>query len=660
MALVSCSFEEPQLPQFETEWLIPLGVEQYTVAELLEDQDGLHIGDDGSLSLRHEGEIDEVTVGDVLDVDVDGHTVDTQLGTFDLAAADPTTIDFTLSDLYPAASGLDGMSMPVPPFQFDLTSPPQDVPQVGSATIASGGLDVRVDNGLPVPVGGTNPPEAILLELRDPAGGVFASTSLDQAIPAGGSTTQFVDLAGTTLPGSVEVHITGGSPGSGGSAVTIDADAQLAITVTPVDLVASSATAEVGPQSFSQSTSLDLPASPQVVRGTIGEGTLALDFQNTLSIPVDVDVTIDAFLDATDAPLVLQVALPAGTSTSRNVDLTQYRLDFDGRPGTEIDVDATVSSPGSGGQEVVLDSGANVRASIAPFTLGFSEVTGILDPEVIDLPSSASSLDLPEELDHIQLAAAELRFSVVTSVGMPSSVDVHLDGTNESGNTVGLDLAFAVPAAPSGETLVHEVIFDGTNSGLLDFLNNLPVDITMSGQANVGDGTTAGTVATDDAVSATYRIDAPMAVSIAEQDIELDPVALELDEELRDQLEDRLIEATLETTVTSTLPIEVSAWIGLDQFEGGVFANPDLLLGPVEVPASVAPRGDPDFAAGEATSQLAVERSQVPALTQPTLYQGVRLHLPGTSGAVVSLRADDVVTVTGFLRARIQIGEDDQ
>jgi len=66
------------------------------------------------------------------------------------------------------------------------------------------------------------------------------------------------------------------------------------------------------------------------------------------------------------------------------------------------------------------------------------------------------------------------------------------------------------------------------------------------------------------------------------------------------------------------------------------------------------------FAAGEATSQLAVQREQVPVLTRETLYQGVRLHLPGTDGAVVSLRSDDQVTVTGFLRARIHIGEDNR
>ena len=67
------------------------------------------------------------------------------------------------------------------------------------------------------------------------------------------------DMSGVVLPGELAVRLTGGSHGSGGDLVPVDASAALGVDVAFDQLVVSQAEAVIGAQQASSSFDIDLP-----------------------------------------------------------------------------------------------------------------------------------------------------------------------------------------------------------------------------------------------------------------------------------------------------------------------------------------------------------------------------------------------------------------
>lgn len=652
-----CTIEEPTLPTYETEWLIPLGEYDETVAEIIEDEPDFVVGADGSISLTASGEIDGVAVGEELDVEVDGFGFDAAIGNVSLGASDPIGFDHRLGDLYPDAETADGMTLPVPPFTFDLASDPQDIPGFRSATLASGGLRVRVANGLPVPVGGTAPPEQLEIALIDPdTGADVLAFAVDAAIGSGSEYERIFDLSGQTLPDSVNVTLVGGSPGST-TPVTIDADARLAVEVTTLPLEVASAEASFGEQSFRDTTAVDMPDSVRIRSAEVGAGQLSFRVRNDL--PLDAVATIDISAFVTPAGVPLQIVLPlnAESSETRTIDLTDYTLAFDGGPGEDLHVVADVNVPGTDGAYVEISSSDVIRVTVDPISLSFRSVTGIVDPITIDLESESTELDIPDDLDDLQLQRAELALGFTTSLGMPIAIRLHLEGTNAQGEMVPLDADIDLPAVSGTEPEVVNVVLDEQNSDVVAFLNNLPETVVFAGTASVGDGVSEGTVAASDSVAARWAIQAPMTVALLAQEINGDATELDLDEDTRRNLDERLLGLTLEADVTSTLPIEAVAYIGIASDSTSTHTSPELELGPITIPAAGPARADGGRDGVVSKTVVEVAEKDVPVITRPFAWQGVRLVLPGTDGEFVTLRSTDEVRVRGFLRARILMGD---
>ena len=657
LAASACSIEEPKLPTVETELVIPLGTLHYELAELVEGEDSFITGDDDILALQLAGDLDSVAVGDGLDVSVGGASVDAVLDGIELAAGSPATFAFALVQLYPPAQQAGGMDLPVPAFTFAAASPSRDLPGFTQATIRSGGLHVRLANGLPVPLGGATPPDQIQLRLLDPGSGiVLTQLQVPLPLPPAGTATYTLDLAGAVAGDSLRVELAGGSPGSAGAAVPIDPAAMLSVEVTCDALEVESAVAPIPAQTFEDTLTVGLPDSIQVIQGTLARGTLQVDLASDLPLPVATRLLVPALRTAAGSPLQLDVPLAARGSGTASADLAGCTLDFGGALGERLDVVAQASTEGSAGVDVAIQSGARVHAELLPLTLTFASVTGIVDPQGVVLDPTHVDVDMPGELDQLELENAELCIDVHTQVQMPATVDLHLEGTSDAGSMVPLDLSFELPP-PEGAGLADRTFrFDRDNSQLLPFLNNLPVRLELGGHAGVGDGLSPGTITAGDALWASWRIEAPLSVALQPQEVTIDARLLDLSEDLRRQIRERVVAVSLSATVQSTLPVGARVWIGLDADSTRVYTQPRIRLGPVQLPAA-AGKGSQRLAA-VAVSELLLATDDIPVIADQQLLQGVTVELPGTDGSFVVLRATDRIDVRGMLRARLKLAED--
>ncbi|MCP4572696.1 MAG: hypothetical protein GY838_10130 [bacterium] len=657
LALSGCDIAEPKLPTFETRFALPIGEERLDVLDAVDDEEYLVSLQDGLLGFQVEGDPDTVALDFDLAADIDARVLTSDLGDFslDLASVDP--FDFVLGDLYPAAWALNGMSVPVPAFIFGVQSPPENLAGVNSVTISSGTVTVRLDNGLPVPVSGTTAPEAIQLRLQDASGGgTILTLDFDQEIPAGGQAELTADLAGVVLPGSIMVALDGGSPGSGGTPVTVDAAATIRAEVTFSPLEIFAADAEIPAQDISRDELVDLPAGYGLIDAAIESGVITVNMTNDMPVPCQAAVTWPEVLDAGGQPVALTLDLAPFTTAGATMDFAGARIVAPGlAPINQLTTNISLTSPGSGGGIVTIPAGASVSASMDAARLVFGSATGVFPEEIFAIDPIVEDIDLPDELNGVELNRAALVLTVDNTAGVSATADLVLTGTSESGNLV--TMAVNEPIGAAGVT---EIVLDETNSAIVDFLNNLPVTVTLAGDVRAGGPFAVGTVSPGDRIVVDWNILAPVEIIINDSHLWGDPEDLDLDQDTRDLIADHALDANVLMEIDNHLPMGVEATLLFSPDTTTIRTDPLLTVGPVTVSAGrVDPLTMRVMSAVTSTPEVNLTVAESKLLGTEGLYSVVRVQLLDTNGQPVQVLATDYVVFRGMVRMNFEVSEDD-
>jgi len=660
LMLAGCEIADPELPRFETRVALPLGEERLDIAEVVDDEEYLIAMEDGTLGFTVDGDPDTVSLDFDLAADIDAQNVSGSLGTFDLAPPPPAAFDFTLVDLYPAAAGVDGMSVPVPGFTFSSASSPEDLQDVESATLTAGTLTVTVDNGLPVPVSAASGPNRLYLELVDPSSGDALVTVEFDVIPAGGHAEQTADLAGVTLPGDIAVRLAGGSPGSGGSFVTVDASAAIAVDAAFSDLEVSAAEAVVPAQEFETSFQTDLPEDYGVVQAVIAAGDIDLAVVNEMGIPCQATVTWPEVVDLDDNPLELVIDLEPAGSASRTVDFAAHIVRAPGGvPITELNTVVTVTSPGSAGLPVLLEAGQGVQADLSAGRIEFGSVTGTVPELSYEFDSMDEEIDLPDEMDGLLLTQATLVLEMVNSAGLNAEADFNLVGINDAGDRQELQVSEQIDAATEGRAAVTQIILDQNNSGIVDFLNNMPTRITLEGGVNLGGDGATGTVRGGDYAVVNWAITSPVEVIVESSHLYGSPEDLGLDEDAREMIQDYGLGAEIQLEILNHLPVGVETRVLFSPDTTTIKTDPLLVIGPVTVGAA-STNPDDHTVLEPLTSHplVSITASETQVLSTEGLYSLLEVTLPSTEGNPVRVMITDYVTVQGLIYLDIDVHDE--
>lgn len=674
LALAGCEVNtDPQVPSWDTQVNFPLVNQVKTMSELLDGSTVLIASEAGGLlAFEVSDTLSDATVG-TLDIDDMNGSFDDSLGVF--AVRDPGSQNATLQfvDLWPPAAGLDGSTAPVPAYSFtDVKSNIADFGTFTSATLASGSLVVTVVNGTPAPLQLTE------LRVEDRVSGLpVVSVAFPADIAPGDTAVQNADLAGAVLSNQLRAALTGGSPGSGG-AVFIDAQSVFQVTAAFANLQASAATAQLPATAFGFTDQIDLSQEMTLTTATLAGGTLVVDFDSDLPVGAQVDLALPE-LTAGGVPLALTLAVPAGGTRNQSVDLTGYLLapaPPDGLGVQHVGVQADVTTNDSGGTSVGVLAGdqMHVQASIQGIVM--QEVEGILQPQIVDVDADTTSFDIPEDLEGVGLSQASLLLEIETSIDFPMDLDLVASGRDKDGVEVLLPIQASFPAGSGAPQRTLTLALDETNSDLLPFMNALPREIAVGGEVTVGDGSASSTLRQDDWLRASYRINTPLRLTLAEQT--LDPETDKLveiepeggggggDGALSGDVTDRMIEGALIVQVRNHLPFGVDLTFKMAEDSASVVTSPQVVVGPLTIGA-----GSVNVATG-LVDEVSVTSSEL-ALTSEDLdifklngapgkqvYGGVEIHLHGTAGQAVGVRASDYleISVLAHLRAETNFGSD--
>lgn len=654
--LGGCDINEPAMPTFDTTLSLPLGVERLDVADAVDSEDFLETLPDGGLQFRVDGDPDTLSFDFDLSAEVAAQSLDQGLGSFDLPPVGPLSYGFSLGEVWAPAAGAVGLVTIVPAFPLAATSPDQDVPDVASATLAEGVATVTVHNGLPVAISAASGPDQLVLTLESPAGAVFATFPFG-VIAAGATATREVDLAGAVMPDRLRVRLAGGSAGSAGQPVEVNGADALDVSATFTGLVVSSATAVIGAQSFTTTFASPLPSGYEVTEAVIAAGSTVLQVVNSMPVPCTATLAWDALRTAGGAPLVEQFTLAAGQSLSRTIDFAGYRLADGGLPLTSLDAAVSVSSPGSGGLPVAMDAGDGLTATLGAATISFASVTGVVPESIVELEPTVQQIDLPDELTGLYLTAARLVLALDTTASLPGSVDLTLRGISGDGSVHELNIAEALNDG-AGKALT-EIVLDQDNSGIVDFLNNLPERVTLLGQVSLGGDGALGTVRPGDTAVVRWEITAPVEVVIDDATLDSDPRALDVDADLQEKISTHAQGARAQLEVLNHLPVALQLTVLVGQDANTLDTAPALTIGPLLVSAAVTSPTThtvTQSVISRPAFDLTAEQARIFGL--PGLVTKVVATLPSTGGLPVRVLSTDYLEVRGLVQLDVLV--DDQ
>jgi hypothetical protein len=649
---MSCSIKEPVAPQWDVTVAIPLMNRAIPLEELMDDTDYLVTGENGLVNIDYEEEFERFELGDQLKMANIDESFSSNLGEFRVPSPGVNSAGLTFGQMYPPAILLDGQTVPVGGFSYDSIK--VDLPSFNSfrsILIESGSIQLTINNNLPVPLAA-----GVGIQARDRnTDAEIFSIFFNSDINPGASSSEAADLGGVRIPADISVYLTGGSPGSGGQLIQINANSDgIDVDALISDIVAVEAEAVVESQEFSGTDSLALGDSMLVNYAEIAGGVFRLEITNNIPLNLELDLLLEDFFDAAGNQVMLNIPLLNGQTTTRFINLWGHSFQPEQNPDelrTHFSWTARVF--GSNGNIITLSREDGVALGVELTDLSFSEVRGILGNVHVELDPVEESFDIPDEVDSLQFEVGRLELTINNGIGFTIFPDIRITGINESTGRSSEVIVSQQIAPANGGPVPTMIVLDKSNSNIVNLINILPNKIQVTGDVLVGDGSSEGVIKNTDFIESIVHITAPLSLSIPSQSVTLDVDTLDIDADIQEELRDNVLSGKLIAKLANRIPLGMQVSLHVSSRDTSVYANPELTIGPQTVNASQG--------GGEVSSDLVVELSkeEIAVFANGEIFVGLSAFLPGSNGEVVRFYSNDYIDVKAYAELIYHVDPDE-
>jgi hypothetical protein len=649
--LGACQPGSPKIPRLEFTLSVSVANDTTTIAEVASDRsEFLEISNDAlgiKFSTEFGADLRQV-VGDRLSVTPKSNSFSTRLGIIALPlVAVPALPPITLQQLVGDAVEItDGATIPFLPAQSISTELKVPLESVTSLVIESGAIVLAVTNTFPVAL------ENVVFNLVDngKGGRVVDTISMGTIAANGGSSTDSFDLAGATISGDLELGISAGTVS--GTGVVIQGDPGIEFSLEVLPLAVSEATALIPQQEFSDDQSLDFPDDRiQVTEALISEGGLTLRVTNEIPLIMEIEFTLRDLQDPSGTPRTLLIDSLSAEPREITFDLTNNR--FAPVDPLALQLSYAVRTLDTG-DEVTIRSDGEITVQAITEALTFGRVAGILDNLELEIPEQTETVDFPQGLDNLVLAATDLAVYITSAVGFNSGITLDIRGINRSGQTGSLLIDEVFPAGNPDSP--QSIVIRPESEDLTAFLNLLPTSITVTPSVFVGDGVSQEVIEPDHWVQVdSVQFGAPAAFQVREAtQIQPDPVRRTFDDDTtRERISSNVRSATVRTTIENHIPLAVGVRLYVGETFETVYTNPTLVVPPLGEPAfgvEAAPYSGGSVSASSFNTQnVTLESDEILKLLEPVYYTGIQIAIDGTDGDVALAGSDFVIVQAGAL-----------
>lgn len=656
--LSGCDLPDPAAPSWDIDLNIPLINKRYYLSEFVEDTDELYADSLGNLTFEFDSELDTVFVAEHLSINGFEEQFNQAVGSFKVPVPETRGVTITLGEMYPPANNLNGLTAPIPGFQFDIPNRTfEGFESFAWVEIAKGTIDLTIENRLPFSLG--RPIEVVVEDLQN--GILVARFTFADLIASGTSQTRSVSLAGKRVGSNLRVSVKGATPGSDGP-VVVDAGAGFTVNIAVSDLEVSGAAAKIDPIRVELDSALVISDSLVVTRAQLRSGAIDLSIGGDLPVASRIYLQLPDFREANGQGLERTLEIPARGQQSLRIVLDGLR--FEPQPGEfgeqKIRFLWRIETLQSPDQIVEIHASNFLAADFEVTELLFSEISGKFFSKGIDVPRQSFSVDIPSELDSLRLLDAALLIKLQNTIRFPARLRLKVLGRNDAGEQALLEIEEDIlpgeANGDAGETLIR---LTGQNSNIVDFLNILPTRVEFWGEVDVGDENWVGTIRDVDYVNGVAFFSAPLAFQLPHQSFDSETSEIEVEDESQERIRENAMEGELMINMLSHVPLGGSVSFQFAITDSAVFEKPDLRLGPFTLKSGVVDPATGTVAGAVASEiDIALDKQKIDFFARDSFFVGVQILFPGTDGQVVRLREDDYLDVQALLRFKARIQED--
>jgi len=259
------------------------------------------------------------------------------------------------------------------------------------------------------------------------------------------------------------------------------------------------------------SSTIELETETRVDHAILNSGELRLSITNGIGIEAVVNFSI-AELSKNGELLDTSFQI-SNDPLEVSLNLAGYLLDLDtGSNPQRIHYYSVIDIPSE--EEMTLTFGESILIDVYIDTLYFSELSGYVEPVVVDIDPVEQNIDLPEELDNLDFAIIQMDFDFRSSITLPVLLDLELKSYND-------DTGDSAIRVLNGINITDTPFFSIDSAEQL--INIKPDRIVATGNAEVGSLDVFGSVSVSDSLSGDLTIAAPLAFEIdSDSKIELD------------------------------------------------------------------------------------------------------------------------------------------
>lgn len=635
VGVIQCSINKPTLPTWNLKLTVPLVNKHYDMATLIGkmDEEYLKVDSLGNPFFYFEEDLDTTRLTDKLRCDSTSIGFKDTLGPIMIRPSESREIGIQISDFYPGGPGY------VPPCSITVREdcePFEDFSQV-SVQEAFGSLEASNYLGLDL--------NFIQIGIIDQnSQQTLHTVVLPGGIADGNSASEDIVLQDMTFSNQLSLEITFASPG--GEVQSLE-DKFLSVNFTLDSLRVVQGQAKVPSLELSKEETLVFPTGSVIDSAEIRSGSLMLHLSNFTNLGADVQIDFPE-LDKNGEMLSATCNLPA--TGSRYLTLV-----FEGctlRPinGNEATIQSRVHSAGSGDAHISFTSSDSVIVEANLSEIAFSQVSGVIESTTVEIDSISRELDVPQGFESAQLVGATLSLEIHNGVDLPANLSVDIQG--DKGQN--LSLQAEIEAGSPFGTAVTSVQEDDLGA----FLSPVPERITVTGEIVCGDGQTRGTVRENDFVFGVVRVSSPLELIWDSCQVEIDSSSDEVDQDARDLIQDQLNSGKVVLKVENHLPLGAEAKISFSRDQGDLFSQPDLVIGPVEVPVGELNHDGSVKESSFSEIKISLSYDDLQVFTSTPFYMTGYIDFPGSEGKTIRASAADFVKITSYLELSVKNKKD--
>lgn len=607
----------------------PVATVGFTLAEILDGDTLLTVGDDNSISLIYrQNNFFSITAAELLE-ELTGNIEEnfshtTQVGEtpiedlvkeFHLPFSDLVD-DFQDPAITQMLEQNEGNMVPVPAFQENFTSEVL-VPVFSDFTwleVENGRMVLNITNDLFIDL------QNFKISVIDNASGQVVGSFDYSTLPKGITQTNEISIAGKSLGNDFKVVIKSlHTNGTGNDPVLIDLSKKLRFTLEVKEVTISAGEVKL-PSGLLTADQLqiqfNLDDSEQLHEIALNNVNVAYSITSEVKTAVQLKLTFPGIYK-NNAPVVHEITVPPGGPHKGELDFSNTVWDLSqdaAQPYNRMKVDYEVSLTNSTGSLIGFSAEDEVSIDFNINNMDVEEARGYFGFREEHFENGA--LDLGFDFSMFDQASTPLffedpkmRIEVANSFGIPLKVEFNAEATGAYGAVASLEppkLSINYPGMHEiGSMKMSEFLISKNNSNIVEMLSVYPTGITYSGHATINPANDPGTmnfIQAGSSLTASAEIDLPFRFRVQDLVFRDTAEALELglDEEIT--VED-IEHAELKILYTNGMPLKSSVSIialGADGSETVVVENISI------DPASVNAAGKVT-ASGKAKGELFVE-----------------------------------------------------